>query len=162
MTAPRSRVPLTHLERLEAESIQILREAVAEEIAAILRDAAAPDLAERLAAALGPDQAVANMAYALSKYGLLLYVRRNATAWGERGARIVSLSPGMIATPMGAEQFAASEGKRRMFEKTPLRREGTMLEIADAVEFLASDRASFINGTDLLVDGGLAAALAAG
>jgi NAD(P)-dependent dehydrogenase (short-subunit alcohol dehydrogenase family) len=46
-----------------------------------------------------------------------------------------------------------------MLARTPLQREGTMLEIADAVEFLASDRASFISGIDLLVDGGLAAVL---
>ena len=44
-----------------------------------------------------------------------------------------------------------------MVYMTPLAREGTMIEIADAIEFLVSDRASFISGTDLLVDGGLAA-----
>jgi NAD(P)-dependent dehydrogenase (short-subunit alcohol dehydrogenase family) len=65
----------------------------------------------------------------------------------------------MIATPMGAKEFEANEHKRKMFEASPLSREGTMLEIADAVEFLASDKASFISGTDLLVDGGLTGAL---
>jgi NAD(P)-dependent dehydrogenase (short-subunit alcohol dehydrogenase family) len=47
-----------------------------------------------------------------------------------------------------------------LYRLTPLGREGTMVEIADAVEFLLSDRASFISGTDLLVDGGVAAAIA--
>ena len=99
------------------------------------------------------------MGYSFAKYGLLLYARRHAAAWGARGARIVSLSPGMIATPMGAREFAANAHKRKMFEASPLKREGTMLEVADAVEFLASDRASFISGTDLLIDGGLTGAL---
>jgi len=130
-----------------------------EPVLEVLREPAAPDLAERLADAIGPEQANPGMAYTYSKYGLLLYARRNAAAWGAKGARIVSLSPGLIATPMGAREFEANEHKRKMFEASPLKREGTMLEIADAVEFLASDRASFISGTDLLVDGGLTGAL---
>ena len=125
----------------------------------LLREPAAPELAERLAELLGPESANPGMAYTYSKYGMLLYARRNAAAWGARGARIVSLSPGLIATPMGAKEFEANEHKRKMFEASPLRREGTMMEIADAVEFLASDRASFISGTDLLVDGGLTGTL---
>jgi len=127
---------------------------------AVLREPAAPDLAERLAAVVGPERANAGMGYTYAKYGLLLYARSNAAAWGAQGARIVSLSPGLIATPMGAKEFEANEHKRTMFQASPLKREGTMLEIADAVEFLASDRASFISGTDLLVDGGLTGALA--
>lgn len=126
-------------------------------------DPVAPDLPERMRARaierLGGSGASPGIAYTLSKKALLGLVRRKAQTWGERGARIVSLSPGMIATPMGALEFENSEGKRRMFERTPLKREGTMHEIADAVEFLLSDRASFISGTDLLVDGGLAAAV---
>ena len=70
------------------------------------------------------------------------------------------MSPGLIATPMGALEFEKSPGKRAMYEKSPLKRECTMLEIADVAEFLVSPRASFISGTDILVDGGLAAALA--
>ena len=131
------------------------------EVQAILRQASASDLAERLAAAMG-DQAIPPMAYTVSKWGMNLYCRRQAVAWGERGARIVSVSPGLIATPMGALEFEKSPGKKAMYEKSPLKRECTMLEIADAVEFLASPKASFISGTDLLVDGGLAAALAEG
>jgi len=127
----------------------------------VLREPSAPDLAERLSAILG-DEATPAMAYTHSKYGLLVYAREQAKAWGAKGARIVSLSPGMIATPMGAKEFDANEHKRKMFEHSPLKREGTMNEIADSVEFLASDRASFITGTDLLVDGGLAGTLSIG
>lgn len=124
----------------------------------LLRDASAADLPGRLAAVMG-DEAIPQLAYPVSKWGMNLYCRRQAAAWGARDARIVSLSPGLIATPMGALEFEKSPQKRAMYEKSPLRRECTMLEIGDALEFLASPKASFISGTDLLVDGGLGAAL---
>jgi NAD(P)-dependent dehydrogenase (short-subunit alcohol dehydrogenase family) len=129
------------------------------ELIEVLADPAAPDIADRLACLLRPDATNAAMAYTLSKCGLLEMARRQAPAWGAAGARIVSLSPGLIATSMGALSYEKSAGKRAMLEQSPLGRECSMLEIADAVEFLASTRASFISGTDLLVDGGLAAAL---
>jgi NAD(P)-dependent dehydrogenase (short-subunit alcohol dehydrogenase family) len=132
-----------------------------EAVKAVLHDPTNPELSRRLADLVGEENATPAMGYVLSKAGLLAYARQSAAAWGLRGARIVSLSPGMIATPMGAREFEQSAGKRQLFEKTPLKREGTMHEIADAVEFLASDRASFISGTDLLVDGGLAGATVA-
>jgi len=129
------------------------------EVDAVLRDPTHPDLVARLSAAIGAGQATPQKAYQLSKYALRIYCQRASRAWGERGARIVSLSPGIIATPMGAREFDQSPRKHQMYAQTPLQREGTMLEIADAIEFLTSDRASFISGTDLLVDGGLFAAL---
>lgn len=131
----------------------------AEQIEAILREADRTDIAERLAAELGPDESTPAKAYSLSKHALLGLCRREAAAWGERGARIVSLSPGLIATPQGATEFANNPRKLQLLARTPLSREGTMQEIANAVEFLVSDRASFISGTDLLVDGGLAGTL---
>lgn len=131
----------------------------ATEVADLLTEPADPELPGKLAAALGEEAATTGQAYHLSKYGLVGLCRRQAAAWGERGARIVSLSPGLIATPQGAREFERSPVKRVLYEHTPLRREGTMHEIADAVEFLVSDRASFVSGIDLLVDGGLAAAL---
>ena len=131
-------------------------------VEALLRNPDDRALADKLARELGDAQATPQMAYTLSKHGLITYCRRQAPAWGERGARIVSLSPGLIATPQGAREFEKSASKFRLYEQTPLRREGTMLEIADAIEFLASDKASFISGTDLLIDGGLYAALSTG
>lgn len=124
----------------------------------ILKNASAPDIAEKLKAHLGVNATPAS-AYVYSKQGLLLYARRHAAVWGAQGARILTLSPGMIATPQGALEFQNSPGKHRMFEATPLKRECSMQEVADAVEFLASAKASFITGIDLLVDGGIAAAL---
>ncbi|MET0239633.1 MAG: SDR family oxidoreductase [Sphingobium sp.] len=130
-----------------------------EGMVALLREPTDPDLADKLAAEIGEEAAKTGVGYPVSKWGMNLYARRQAVAWGEMGARIVSVSPGMIATPMGAREFARSEVKRSNYAKTPLKRECTMLEIADAVEFLASPRASFISGTDLLVDGGVTAAI---
>lgn len=128
--------------------------------AEIISDPTDPELAARLLAHLGPQDASPASAYALSKIGLVNHARSKAVDWGRRGARIVSLSPGMIATPMGKRAYTQSPNKARMFARSPLQREGSMHEIADAVEFLISDRAAFITGTDLLVDGGLSAALA--
>jgi len=126
----------------------------------VLRDSAAShDLPNRLRAVIGEDRANPNTAYQLSKFGLLMLCRRRAADWGARNCRIVSLSPGIIATPMGAREFQSNATKQRLFELSPAKREGTMNEIADVVEFLASERASFISGTDILVDGGLAGAI---
>ncbi|MFF3567514.1 SDR family oxidoreductase [Nocardia jiangxiensis] len=129
-----------------------------EELDVLLADPSDQQLPQKLADVLG-EEATPARAYELSKYALIGFCRRQAAAWGERGARIVSLSPGLIATPQGAREFERTPAKKALYDRTPLSREGTMLEISDAVDFLLSDRASFISGTDLLVDGGLAAAL---
>jgi NAD(P)-dependent dehydrogenase (short-subunit alcohol dehydrogenase family) len=131
---------------------------VPEELLPVLDHPLQPDFLDRLAAALGAD-ADANHAYTFSKAGLIRMCKRNAASWGKRGLRIVSLSPGLIATPQGAESYKHSPGKVALFEAVPLGRECSMLEIAGVVDFLASDQASYITGTDILVDGGLIAAV---
>lgn len=98
-------------------------------------------------------------AYSLSKLGVLLIVEDQAWAWGERGARITSISPGTINTPMGRQEASQQEQMKMMLEITPLRREGEASEIASAVDFLLSDAASYITGIDLRVDGGTIANL---
>ena len=108
--------------------------------------------------ALG-EGATSAAAYALSKAALNRMCQRQATAWGARGLRIVSLSPGLIATPQGALEFKNAPSKHRLLAATPLKRECTMLEIASIAAFLLSDHASFISGTDILADGGMVAAL---
>ncbi len=124
----------------------------------VLDDPLVPDFMARLTLALDGEPAPVR-SYTLSKYGLNRMVRRLAPDWGRVGNRIVSLSPGLIATPMGEREFAASPQKWDLLERTPLQRQGSLGEVVDAMEFLVSDRASFITGTDLLVDGGLFAAL---
>lgn len=127
----------------------------------LLDDPLRPDFIAALAAELGAE-ANANQAYALSKAALNRMCRRLAPAWGKRGLRIVSLSPGLIASPQGAESYKHSAGKMALLEAAPLGRECSMLEIAGVVAFLASDQASYITGTDILVDGGLIAAVRPG
>lgn len=112
----------------------------------------------RLEARLG-DEATSAQAYSLAKAGLNRLCQREAWSWGAKGLRIVSLSPGLIATPMGALEFKKSPSKHRLLAAVPLERECTMLEIANVAEFLVSDAASFISGTDVLVDGGMIATL---
>ncbi|WP_404476531.1 SDR family oxidoreductase [Novosphingobium sp. BL-52-GroH] len=113
---------------------------------------------DKLEALVG-EGADSSTAYLLSKTSLNRMCKRRAKDWGLRGLRLVSLSPGLIATPMGALEFEKQPMKYNLLAATPIQREGTMLEIANVVEFLASEKASFISGTDILVDGGLTGTL---
>lgn len=94
-------------------------------------------------------------AYMISKLGLMRLSRHLAPDWGLRGARVVTLSPGLIATEMGDLEFKHHPEKHDFMRRMPIARLGSVSEVADAVEFLASDRASYITGTDLLIDGGM-------
>lgn len=98
-------------------------------------------------------------AYSLSKLGVQLIVKDQAWDWGQKGARINSLSPGTIDTPMGRQEASKQPEMKTMLDLTPLLREGDSSEIASAVGFLLSDAASYVTGIDLLVDGGTIANL---
>jgi NAD(P)-dependent dehydrogenase (short-subunit alcohol dehydrogenase family) len=131
---------------------------VRDDVWALLENPLDQNFLAALEAELGEEATAAN-AYMFSKLALNRMCQNSAAAWGARGLRIVSISPGLIATPMGAEAYKHSTMKRSLFDAIPLEREGTMLEIANVVEFLVSDAASFVSGTDILVDGGMIAAL---
>jgi NAD(P)-dependent dehydrogenase (short-subunit alcohol dehydrogenase family) len=98
-------------------------------------------------------------AYAVSKRGVILRVVAAAKPWGARGARVVSLSPGMVATPMGHQESAAQPFMSEMLADSPVPRMGTAADIAGMVAWLVGPEASFVTGTDFLVDGGVVAAL---
>jgi NAD(P)-dependent dehydrogenase (short-subunit alcohol dehydrogenase family) len=100
------------------------------------------------------------IAYSFSKLANRLRVQGASHRWGERGARINSLSPGIISTSMGrAELDANSASMGAMVENSNAKRFGTPEDIAVGVEFLLSPAASFVSGIDLLVDGGAIAGL---
>lgn len=94
-----------------------------------------------------------NEAYGLAKRGVILLCEKLAPAWAARGARIVSISPGAIDTPMLQAESDRADVKG-LVDTIPLKRVGTPEDIAAVVEFLLSEGASYITGTDLRVDGG--------
>jgi NAD(P)-dependent dehydrogenase (short-subunit alcohol dehydrogenase family) len=100
-------------------------------------------------------------AYGIAKRANQARVEAASVVWGRRGGRVVSLSPGIIATPMGRAELAGPFGDvmRAMIEQSGTGRIGTPDDIAAVVEFLVGPSASFITGTDLLVDGGVVAAM---
>jgi NAD(P)-dependent dehydrogenase (short-subunit alcohol dehydrogenase family) len=118
----------------------------------ILRDPSAPDFRERLSAEAGVD-GQPGRGYALSKRGVILLAERHAHAWGARGGRLVSVSPGLLTdTAMG--QLEASRGGSGLIAVSALQRAGTAGDIAAACAMLVSPDAAYVTGVDLRVDGG--------
>ena len=126
---------------------------------AVLDDPLRDGFLDALRSAVGPGIEDSGLAYAWAKRGVHRLVRRVAVPWGRRGARICSISPGMIDTPQGRQEAAAQPAMTMMLEHTPLGRFGTAEELAAVVAFAVSDEASFMTGIDLLVDGGVCAAI---
>ena len=95
-------------------------------------------------------------AYQMAKRCNVKRVMAEAVKWGNRGARINSISPGIIVTPLALDEFNGPRGDfyRNMFAKCPAGRPGTADEVANVAELLMSDRGAFITGADFLIDGG--------
>jgi NAD(P)-dependent dehydrogenase (short-subunit alcohol dehydrogenase family) len=119
----------------------------------------AQSVESRNAAALAPGISKPEMAYPISKRAVIRLVAQEAAAFGARGARIVSISPGLIDTPMSHAELEASDQMKMLLAKTPLQRLGLADEIASVAVFLCSEEASYITGCDIRVDGGTLAAL---
>ncbi|MDE6473811.1 MAG: SDR family oxidoreductase [Clostridia bacterium] len=98
-------------------------------------------------------------AYQMAKRCNEKRVMYEAVRWGERGARLNSISPGIIVTPLAIDEFNGVRGEfyKNMFAKCPAHRPGTADEVANVAELLMSDKGAFITGADFLIDGGATA-----
>jgi len=99
-------------------------------------------------------------AYQLSKRGNALRVMAEAVRWGRRGARINTISPGIIITPLANDELHGPRGAgyRQMLESSPVGRAGTPDEVAQVAALLMGPDGGFITGTDVLMDGGVTSA----
>lgn len=129
--------------------------------ARILSQYIAPQMADRgqgsivLTASLSALRGNGNIGvYSLTKAALVQLAKDMAVKFGPQGVRVNSVAPGLIATGWEGAILSNPERAQRRMQMTPLRRIGQPQEIADAALFLASDRASFITGQCLVVDGG--------
>ncbi|ABE29385.1 short chain dehydrogenase family protein [Paraburkholderia xenovorans LB400] len=102
-------------------------------------------------AAYSPNTSVA---YSVSKAGLLALTRHTAVEWAPRGIRANSVSPGFIRTPLSEVHYANPDLLQLRTQATPVRRLGTVDDVAAIVGFLASPASAFINGEDIVADGG--------
>lgn len=96
-------------------------------------------------------------AYQLSKRGNALRVMAEAVRWGQRGARLNTISPGIIITPLAMDELRGPRGQgyRQMIETSPVKRAGTPDEVAHVAALLMGPEGSFITGSDFLMDGGV-------
>ena len=98
-------------------------------------------------------------AYQLAKRCNEKRVMAESVKWGERGARLNAIAPGIIVTPLALDEFNGPRGEfyKNMFAKCPAGRPGTADEVANVAELLMSDRGAFITGATFLMDGGATA-----
>jgi NAD(P)-dependent dehydrogenase (short-subunit alcohol dehydrogenase family) len=103
-------------------------------------------------------------AYGIAKKANHLRVQAASLSWGEKGARVNSISPGIIATPLAMHEFASESGPiyQAMINASPAKRMASADEVASVAAFLLGPEASFITGSDILMDGGVIPAMRAG
>ena len=113
---------------------------------------------------LDPANLNSGAAYALAKRANSLRVQAASVLWGDRGARLNSLSPGIIMTPLAQDELSGPGGEayRRMIEASPAGRVAAPDEVAALAAFVMGPQGAFITGSDFLIDGGVIASIATG
>ena len=102
---------------------------------------------------------IKNIKDTLHAYQHVKRVMGCAVKWGEKGARINSISPGIVVTPLAIDEFNGPRGDfyKNMFAKCPARRPATADEVANVAELLVRHKGAFVTGSDCLIDGGATA-----
>jgi NAD(P)-dependent dehydrogenase (short-subunit alcohol dehydrogenase family) len=124
------------------------------ELMEVLEDPLASDFFETVLA-VRPDLEDPHLAYSASKRGVMRLVQRKALAWGRKGARLLSVSPSLVATPMSLNEERRNPIMTEMAAQGPIGRRGRPEEVANVVSFITSGQASYMTGCDVVVDGGL-------
>ena len=141
--------------------------AVDQELREILADPLDPELLSKLAPHVdrltgsANEMDLSSTAYMLSKWSVTDLCARRAPDWTRRGARLVTISPGMVYTPMGRAERERNPRAAAFIDSVPAGRWATAMDIVATARFLASDGASFISGCDIRVDGAAVPALQA-
>ncbi|MFJ9898165.1 SDR family oxidoreductase [Streptomyces sp. NPDC091280] len=128
-------------------------------VGAILDEPLREDFLDRIREAVGPGIEQSTLAYPWAKHGVARFARKEAVRLGPAGARVCALAPGIIDTPQGRQEAAQQTSMQKLIDVTPLGRTGGSDEVAAVVAFMLSDGASFLNGVEILVDGGVYAAV---
>lgn len=129
---------------------------------AVLADPLADDFLDRLHEVLGAQVEDPGWAYSWAKRGVHRFAQQEAVRVGPLGGRVCSVSPGIIDTPQGRQEAEQHASMQMLVERTPLGRRGESADVADVVAFLLSAQARFVTGIDVLVDGGVLAAIRGG
>ena len=96
-------------------------------------------------------------AYGASKAAVVSLTKSLAIEWGSRGVQVNAIAPGVFPTPLNRELLDATGRGHELLMRTPMKRFGEVEELVGACVFLASEASSFVNGTVLVVDGGILA-----
>jgi NAD(P)-dependent dehydrogenase (short-subunit alcohol dehydrogenase family) len=121
---------------------------------ALLDDPLSPACCDAVVEILGKEPTPLE-AYCLAKRAMNRFAEKLAVAWGGEEVRVLSMSPGLLDSAMARRD--SPPGRYERVRDVPLGRQGTVMEAANVLAFLASDEASFMNGFDVLVDGGMGA-----